>query len=622
MATEQTGMMSGDVVRIVNEYIRESEEARSTRMALNRRNREMLFGIQDWSHKIEGQSTESLPKLAGALEQFSSFIKRGLTHAGSWFSVDLPEGLPLTGEQAARLIQSQLDKIGETFVSQPVTFNAWVGDAIKQGLLESLMVAKVHSGPAEVAKRVMQQDGSFTDYRPWRLKLDLWRTEDYYPDPTGKGLYEVGTSWLDLHEVEEMAEQGLFDEVAVKEIRGEYDKPRGKRRAHYRDERERGHNETTARRRLVRVDEAWGALVNARGELIASRQICAVGNEKHLLRQSEPNPFWHGESPFVTSSIVRVPHSVWHRSIYDDGAALNAAMNELFNLMLDGGLAAVWGIKELRLSMLEDPSQVAGGVRQGMTLVLSDDAGAQQHALESVDTGSIPKESLDLYNILDREFQAAVLTNDIRLGMLPPKQVKATEIVEASQSAQATTDQIVQDIETTFLVQLLRKVWMLILQDLEKFDAREVVDAIGMETARRIMSLPPAQRFNVLGLAPIQVFGISGMLARGRDFQKLLGVMQVIFQNQMLLQSFVRRFSIDKVLDQLLQLSNVQTEPLRITAQERSMQMQQQLMAGGAMGAGGTPPGAGDANPTQAAGAPSMPNVENGPGPTPPAEAA
>src|SRR5690606_170635 len=136
---------------------------------------------------------------------------------------------------------------------------------------------------------------------------------------------------------------------------------------------------------------------------------------------------------------------------------------------------------------------------------LADDAPAQQHALEAVDTGSIPKEALDLYQILDREFQAAVLTNDLKLGMLPPKQVKATEIVEASQSAAITTDQIIQDIETTFIAPLLRKVWFVILQDLERFDAREVIDAIGMEAAARLMSLPPAERFNQLALANIKV---------------------------------------------------------------------------------------------------------------------
>src|SRR5690554_6936755 len=98
---QQDDLLPREVVRIVNEYVREAEEARTERMALNRRNREMYLGIQDFSHKIEGQSTESIPKLAEAAEQFAAFVKRGLTSLGDWFTVELPDGLPLNGEQAA-----------------------------------------------------------------------------------------------------------------------------------------------------------------------------------------------------------------------------------------------------------------------------------------------------------------------------------------------------------------------------------------------------------------------------------------------------------------------------------------------------------------------------------------
>lgn len=609
-----------DIVRIVQAYVREAEQARDTRMALNRRNREMLFGMQDWSHKIEGQSTESLPKIASAVEQFAAFIKKGLTSLGDWFAVELPEGLPINGEQAAKLIQSQLDKIGEQFVAsgRPRSFNALLSDGVKQGLLEALVVFKVHAGPSDVARRIMQPDGSLQEYRPWRVKLDLIPTENYLPDPSGKSLYEVQVTYLDLHETQELAEEGVFDATAMSELSAEYSKPRT-RRGHERYERERGQDDTTERRRMVKIEECWGTLVNTQGHIVEKGVVCAVANDRHLIRPPEPNPYWHGESCFITSPIIRVPHSVWHKALYDDAAALNAAQNELFNLMLDGGLAAVWGIKELRLGMLEDVNQVSGGIRQGMTLVLKDDAPMQQQALTASDTGDIPQEALALYNILDREFQAASMTNDLKMGMLPPKQVKATEIVEAQQSTAITLDAIVQDIETELIAPLLRKVWLVILQNLENFDAREVVDVIGMESAYALMSMSPDQRFNELAQATFKVHGISGLLARARDFQKLLGLLQLVFQNPMLLQAFMQKYSINKVLDQLIKLANIKTESIKITAQEMLQQMLGMGVPGLGMGVPGmgtaTPPGAGNPNAL-----PSLPNPEEGPGPTPPAE--
>lgn len=613
-------MQPGEIVQIVKDYITASEEARSDRMSLNRRNREMLLGLQDWSHKIEGQSTETIPKLAEASEQFSAFVKRGLTSLGDWFTVEMSEDSPISGEKVARLIRLQLDKVGEQFNSsaKPRTFNTLMGDAVKQGLLESLMVFKVHAGPSEVARRIANPDGTFREYRPWRLKVDLVRTEDYHPDPEGAGLYEVHTSWLDLHTVQDLAAQGIFDPTAVSEIRAEYTKKRsGSRGGQARTERERGQNETTGRRKMVRVDECWGTLVDSKGEAVARNILCAVANEKYLIRPPEDNPYWHGESPLVVAPILRVPHSVWHRALYDDGAAINAALNELFNLMLDGGLAAVWGIKQLRLGMLEDPSQVAGGVRQGTTLVIKDDAPPQQSALEAIDSGSIPKEALDLYNILDREFQAASLTNDLKLGMLPPKQVKATEIVEATQSSAVTLDSIIQDIELA-VTEVLRKAWLVIVQNLENFDASEVVEAIGLDTAVLLMQMPPEQRFNLLSRATIKVHGISGLLARARDFQKLLGFVQMAFGHPLLLRAFLQRFSVDKLLDQFIKLANIQTAAIELSPQERVRMMVQSLLGGGndLLGAGpaGTPPGG-------MSPAPSLPNPENGPGPRPPAEA-
>lgn len=621
--------LPGDIVRIVRGYVSEAEGARATRMALNKRNREILFGLQDWSHKIEGQSTEHIPKISSAIEQFAAFIKRGLTNVGDWFSVELPEGLPITGEQAARLIQSQLDRIGDQFTAsgRPRSFSALISDAVKQALLESLAILKVHAGPSDVSYRVMESDGSFREYRPWRVKIDLVPTEHYYPDPTGRNLYEVQSAELDLHEVQALAEMGLLDAAAVRELRAEYSGRPVTPQA--RSARERGQDEETPQRGTVLLEECWGTLVDAQGRVLHKNVVCTVANKRILVRPPEPNPYWHGTSPFVVSPVIRVPHSVWHRALYDDAAALNIAQNELFNLMLDGGLASVWGIKELRLGMLEDPSQVSGGLRQGMTLILRDDAPLQQPALTSSSTGNIPPEALALYNLLDREFQAASLTNDLKLGMLPPKQVKATEIVEAQQAAGITLDAILQDLESEFIAPLLRKVWLVILQNLEQFDAREISDALGMETTLALVSMPPHVRFNELAQATIKVHGISGMLARARDFQKLLGLLQLVFQSPPLLQVFAQKFDFGKILDQLIRLANIKVDAIRISpaaAAQQALAAQQTALppesaAGGAppgppmMGGMATVPGG---PPPQAF--PSVRNVERPLGPAAPAE--
>jgi len=214
----------------------------------------------------------------------------------------------------------------------------------------------------------------------------------------------------------------------------------------------------------VVVDEFWGTLLNEDGTVAHERVMCSVANEKYLIRPVEKFPFWHGESPFVKIPFIRKPFSVWHKALYDDVVGLNLAINELFNLMLDGGIASVWGIKQLRMDYLEDPRQVSGGIPQGKTLAIREDAPDGAKVLEQVTEGNVPTDALAMFNLLDREHNAAAKTNDIKLGNLPSRQVKATEVLESSQASDAVLDSITGDVEVG-ISKVLRKAFLTIMQN-------------------------------------------------------------------------------------------------------------------------------------------------------------
>ncbi len=200
----------------------------------------------------------------------------------------------------------------------------------------------------------------------WRLCIDIVPTEDYFPDPTGRDLYEIHRVERDLHDVIDLAEQGIYDKSVVEQIDADFAKAQDEA-----DKARRTNQETAGvpsfRKRVV-IDEFWGDLLDEDGQVMQRNIVCAMANEQYLIRPPELNPFWHGESPFVTSPLVRVPYSVWHKAIYDHASPLNFALNEMLNLILDGGISSVWGIKQLRQDWLEDPRQVANGVPQGITL--------------------------------------------------------------------------------------------------------------------------------------------------------------------------------------------------------------------------------------------------------------
>src|SRR5690606_20783002 len=141
-----------------------------------------------------------------------------------------------------------------------------------------------------------------------------------------------------------------------------------------------------------------------------------------------PSPLWERNNPYLVTPIIRIPKSVWHTALADAPASLNRALNEIFNLNLDSGLMAVHGIKQVREDWLEDPNEIAEGIFPGQTLRVNSQAPAGGKVLERVDSSTPSNEGYNTYNMTEREFNMAAITSDLRMGALPQRAVKATEI--------------------------------------------------------------------------------------------------------------------------------------------------------------------------------------------------
>ena len=365
---------TSQIIKTSQAYFQEAEEARRERIDKNRYNREAYKGEQDFSGKIEGQSREFLPKTSVTAEQFAAFIKKGLVQFGDWFSVRGGRNSQLTDSAIRRLLMAYLDRLPEgdnNSNGDYVNFSTRLSDASKVGLTESLMIFKVHGRKDVETIPEFEDELSEKEIKPWRLRIDLIPPEDYYPDPTTRGLYKIHRVERDLHDVIALAEEGIYDKSVVELIKGDYKKEEENGN---RDRRPREDDAKPSFRKRVVIDEYWGTLLDSNGDVEMRNAMWTVANDKFLIREPQKNPYWHGTDPFIEIPIIREPFSVWHKALYDDVVPLNLAINELFNLMLDGGLASVWGIRQVQPELLEDPQQVAGGVPQGKTLVMRSDA--------------------------------------------------------------------------------------------------------------------------------------------------------------------------------------------------------------------------------------------------------
>lgn len=604
------------VINAVRSARSAADDAKQTRLWKNFQNRELYLGRQDWSHKQPGQSQEFLPKVPTSVEQMASLVRRGLVQFGPWFSVSVDNNIrqAITGFNIQAILEPFLENLWKQN-NQTQNFTTVISDAVKVGMLESLIILKVHGGMMKTRRFVAEkgevklgEDGQTVERgedklkveedSEWRLRIDLVRPEDYYPDPTGNGLYEIHRVERDLHEVLQMAEDGVYDSEAVQMlVNTDYPRPMDEERT----DKDRNQDEATNpgfRKRVV-LDEFWGTLLNSDGTVAHRNIVCTVANDKYLIRPPEPNPFWHQESPFIAEPIIRVPFSVWHKALYDDASSLNLAINEMFNLILDGGIAAVWGTRQIRLDDLDDPGQVSGGVPQGATLAVKSTLPHGQHVMDVITEGNIPQDAMAVFQFLDKEFAQAALTNEIKMGGIPTKQVRATEILEAGNSQSATLDGFVGDLETNVMQRVLRLSWYTVLQNADRMPPEVFTGAVDKRVALTLMRASPAERFAMFyGMAKFKVFGLSSTMAKAQDFQKMMALQQAINSNPMLLQAAMRRMSPDRVLDSLFMMMNFNPKQIEKTADEleqfdaqvAATQQAQQLMG---PTQGGAPPGGG-----------------------------
>src|SRR3989304_1425491 len=485
------------IISAINQYRIASQDARAGGIRQGDKNWQTYLGRQDFSHKQEGQSAEFLPKVPISVEQLAALIKRGMVQFGDYFSVDIDQDLSkmVSGAQLRSMLKPFLNDLWGPN-NNPSSFATVISDAVKVALLKSLIILKVHGGFSTRRKFAFEQDAEGNpsvkskEAKEWKLRIDLVRVEDYYPDPTGAGLYEIHRVERDLHEVLSMADEGIYDRQAVDQLIGtSSERPDDEKLSEA--DRNQGETVTPGFRRRVVLDEFWGTFLADDGRVAHRNVVATVANERFLIRPPEPNPFWHQESPFVVAPLIRVPHSVWHKAIYDHASDLNLSINEIFNLMLDGGIAEVWGIKQIRLEDLEDPSQVEGGIKEGTTLAVKQTLPHNADVLKTVSTGTVPREAMAVFEFLNREFTSAAMTNELKLGALPPKQVLATEVLESSQSQNLMLDGIVADLEVAVIAEALRKAFLCMLQNAENIPEVAFTSGMNKRVALAIMGASP-----------------------------------------------------------------------------------------------------------------------------------
>lgn len=541
----------------VNSCREESYFSKRNRMNLNRDNFQMYQLEHDFTHKIEGQSKEVLSKVRNATESSKSFFQQALSDLDDWYRIISRDGtdgtgMPITPTEMQSLMNYMLKRCD---------YFSHVGFSTQLGLLGSLAVSKVGgkmiSKPkfktkAEGKGRTYKKHVVVTDDKTWELRFDSIRQEDYYPDPTADGLYEIEEGMVDMYVVQALADgdNAIYDKDAVATLKpwGSVDLQEAKKA------RETGQNQYIPMRPRVKLTEFWGNIIdNVTGELLAENIVCTIANRMTVIRKPTPNPLWFQRSPIVSAALIEVAHSVWGIAMMDAGTKHNRSLIELFNLMLDSAMKAVWGVNQIRTDVLDDSSQITDGLRWGVNLKVNSSLPIGGKVIEPVLSGDIPGDVLNMFNLLNQETLTSMKTNDLRMGAQSMRAVKATEVVASENSITSEFQGIAKNFEEKKIQPELELACWTICQNWDLIDKEIFISLFGKDRGEALSQLEPQEVFvaTINGMK-FEVFGISLTLRRQADFRKWTSLLQVIGGSEMLIEAFLQKYSFEKLLGEIM----------------------------------------------------------------------
>lgn len=621
MAEEMDEEQKAQYIRISRRYFDRADQFKGQRKRKNAANWDAYMGEQDFSHKAEFQSRETTPSFPIAVEQIVGTFERALTDNDDWVDADkIGFGKTFLSPTVVReLLLHYMQRLWTPGNRPETTYGvqAFVGDAIKRGLLEGLVIgkifpvftkakhtrfrkvprAKLDTGAYQAYELLGEETKPVTTYE-MRLGLDLIEWDDYFRDPSPALNYEIHRTRRQLHELRATPD---YDQDAVDRIYGQV--------AHDLDEfRKRnrtGEAYVEPDPYEIEVYECWGNMIDeTTGELLHENCFWTWTASGEILRKPTPNPFWDGTSPFIVAPLIRVPGSTVHKALADHVVPMWRASNELVNLLLDQSYRAAWGVGQVRADIMEAPEEIADGIPQGYTAVLKPNVPIGQKFYERVDNGEAPQISLEGLNRLESYVNEGLAMPDTKLGQLPPRQVKSTEIVQAMQASNSLFESLAARFEDTFLEPLFEKAWKLIIQYVDDFVDEELVQILGDRLALTLTSMSPQDRWTLVSTAKFKVRGLRGVAARERRFNKKMGILQLLAATPQLMDVFGRTRSVDKFMDGILTDGGVDADALELEPAEvanAQADQEQGLVAGGQINSdlaaanGASPPGEGNA---------------------------
>jgi hypothetical protein len=546
-----------EIVRTLQSYLVEAKEARlggyNPRDLKWQQNLDLYWGRYDMSKKAPWQAREVMPEVSSYVDRFAAAMKEALVALpeGFYTVVDPSDENGDVAEAIKRVTDVWLTSVGRNQTGQLLPYSAVFEEQIKLG-------ATMAASSVVTWKN---------DYPGGRVAVESTDPQMVWLDHTNRNLYRIRRVELDRHELAGMKLQAdakgerIFDEFEM----GRLEQSVFQKQAADMDRTGHGQTIRTGRRPVI-LDEYVATVIGDDGRVLADRSLMVLANEQFLIRGPEKNPFWHGKDWLTYTPLVLTPLSPYGRSYMEDFGSVANTFNTLTNMIIDAVHTTSMKVFAMVPGMLLNPIQVQSGVSPNKVFLLEDGYKAEDFA-KALELGTLPAESIKVWESMKSMLSEAADMNEIGLGQFAPKgRTSATEINQTQQSSSALIRSVAQTIETRHLDPQLDLIWKTGLQHADA-NNEMLAAAAGPEMWDAMIG---RRKEFIKRPFTFQARGISTIIARANQLKALIGIMQVIGANQMLMQQFMSIVSVDKLVKYLFMLSGVDLTKLTMSERENS----------------------------------------------------
>lgn len=587
-------LSNSEIVAILEGYRQEAETNRRT--GLNPRddkwteNLNAYWNRHDFSQKADWQAKESMAEVPAYVDRFAAALKEALVASPEGFYT-VKHPADKNGDLAASIKKMEdvwLSRCGRNASGDPLAFATVFEEQMKLGCWAACS--------AVVTWKEDVPDG--------RVAVESEDPRRVWLDHTYRGLYRIRRTEVDRHELARMGKlvDGNGDPIFRPEELARVTEnilATEQRRA---EELSGTGQQVISARTPVTLDEHYCDIIGRNGTLEHERVLCVVANQQFLIRGPEKNPFSHGRDWVLYAPLIPVPLSPYGRSYMEDFGSIARTFNELTNMILDAVHTASLNAFAIVPTMLAKPEQLAGGVTPNKTFFLEDGVDARQF-MAHLELGRLPPEAVQIWQALKGELVETAKMNEIGLGQFAPKgRTSATEVERTLQSTSSLIRSVADTVENTFLNPLLELIWKTGLQHCKPTD-QMLRDAAGDLMYDALLG----QRAALVGRRlTFQAQGISRLIERSNTLKGLVQLLQIIASNDVLLQQFLQIVDVQKLVELLFELSNIDIRRLQATDREKLLRPPMEAMGAAASRVAGAAPtpgaaGAGSPIPGQAA---------------------